>query len=418
MEILNTLDRFYKNKKKFIHKNTKVGLISNQCSYSFKEQKYSFELLEVQKVFLLEHGFFSELQDQVPINNLEFYQQFKHIDWISLYGKSEESLKPQLKDIQDIEVFIIDIQDVGSRYYTFLTSAYYFLKEILEHNLTKTIIILDRPNPLINNFQYRNAQGSPLQEKYESFVGIKGVLHQHGLFPSELLYYYWIKNNTKNNHSKIYFVPFTKNLPIQQIYPEHRIVKETGNFTDFNLYFDIYPSPNMPSIKTAKVYSGQCLLEGTNLSEGRGTTKPFEIFGAPYIDTQLQNLIIHKHWDILKKLGIILRKIRFIPVASKYVSMPCNGWQIHIADEKKLHPLMSTMFILKKIKENSKDFDWYRGIYEYKNEYLAIQYLLGDDFLINFFESSKISLDEIYKYFKKEQLIWQKKIKKFLLYNI
>lgn len=415
MEYINSLDRFLRIKNKLIQKNSKVGLVSNQCSYSFIQKKYSFELLEVQKVFLLEHGFFSELQDQVPINQIQFYQEFKYIDWISLYGDSEESLKPKQRDILDLDVFIIDIQDIGSRYYTFLTSAYYILKEILIQNLEKTIVILDRPNPIIESFKNRNPQGSPLQEPYESFVGIKDILHQHGLNPSELLYYYWICNNHRKNKSRIYVIPFIKKIPVCQIYPEKRIIKEHINFRTINIFFDIMPSPNMPSLKTAKVYPGQCLLEGTNLSEGRGTTKPFEIFGAPYIDVHLLQHISNE--EKFKKLGVILRIIRFIPTSNKYAHIPCNGWQLHIINSKKYHSLMVTLLILKKLRQLSKDFDWYRGTYEFKNQYLAIEYLLGDNFLFHFLESHSLTLDDVDKYLKKEQLKWLKKIKKFLLYQ-
>lgn len=146
---INSIDRFVSNYKKLVSSKARVGLIANQCSFSFYHKKYLFELIKIDKIFLLEHGFFSELQDQIPISNIEFYRYFSDIQWISLYGNNFESLKPSLSDLEDLDILIIDIQDIGSRYYTFLTSVYYVLQTMMIHRLTLKIILLDRPNPII-----------------------------------------------------------------------------------------------------------------------------------------------------------------------------------------------------------------------------------------------------------------------------
>lgn len=416
MNYISSLDRFYKSKNKIISKKSKIGLFANQCSYSFLYKKYSFELFEPEIVFLLEHGFFSEFPDQISIQDEENYKKIYSTNWISLYGADFDSLYPKKENLQNLDWIIIDIQDVGSRYYTFLNSVYFLLETIIKEKLECNIILLDRPNPLIKNYSKRKLEGSPLQKKYESFVGISEILHRHGLTPGELLFYYLERLLNKNFKNQIWIVPFDQSLPIMKLYPEKDQLKIKENIDSvLSDNFEIYPSPNMPSHKTALVYTGQCLLEGTNLSEGRGTTKPFEIFGAPFLEFDVINKI--SELSLWKKIGIILRNLKFIPTSNKYRNQICNGWQIHILKEDKYHSLFTTIAILKEIKKISKDFDWYRGIYEFKKDFLAIEYLLGDDFLFEFLEIDKISLDELYNYLLKNQNLWKKKIKKYLIYK-
>lgn len=416
MNFSPSLERFYKVKNKIISKNSRIGLLTNQCSYSFLYKKYSFELFEPEVVFLLEHGFFSEFQDQISIQDEANYKKIYHTNWISLYGKDFGSLYPKKENLKNLDWIIIDIQDIGSRYYTFLTSVYFLLETIIKEKLECNIILLDRPNPLIKNYSKRKFEGSPLQKKYESFVGVSEILHKHGLTSGELLFYYVERLFNKNLKNQIWVVPFDSNLPIFKIFPEKNqlMLKEKIN-SILPEDFEIYPSPNMPSFKTARVYTGQCLLEGTNLSEGRGTTKPFEIFGAPFLEFEVISKI--SELSLLKKMGVILRKLKFIPTSNKYHNQVCNGWQLHILKEDKYHSLFTTIAILKEIKKICKDFDWYRGIYEFKRDFLAIEYLLGDNFLFEFLEFNKFSFDELYEYLRKHQNLWKKKIKKYLIYK-
>ncbi|MCS7205118.1 MAG: DUF1343 domain-containing protein [Leptospiraceae bacterium] len=416
-EYISSLERFLVNSKKIIPKNANLGLVANQVSFSFYFTKYSFEILNPKKVFLLEHGFFSELQDQIPITSKSIYQKYSDIQWISLYGETFDSLKPQKRDLEDLDVLVVDIQDVGSRYYTFLTSVLYILQAIVDYQLRIKIIVLDRINPTFHNNK-RSFEGTPLQKKFVSFVGVEGILHRHGLTPAELLFYYWI--NIKNrNQSEFLFVPYHKEVPIQKLYPEREIIledKEDKRIIRFSQNpFDIYPSPNMPTTTTAKVYTGQCLLEGTNLSEGRGTTKPFEIFGAPFIDKKIQEKISNS--IEFQKLGVVLRPMTFIPNYHKFKNEICHGWQIHITDEKKYHSLFTTLLILRYLHKWTKDFDWFRGVYEFRSEYLAVLYLLGDEELFRFVESDKVSPNDLFSYLKKHEHVWKTKVKKFFLYG-
>lgn len=416
MKFISSLDRFVKNKTRIIPKNSKIGLLANQCSYSFLYKKYSFELLEPDTIFLLEHGFFSEFQDQVSLDDIESYRRWFSANWISLYDGDESSLYPKKEDIRHLDWLIIDLQDVGSRYYTFLNSVFYVLEVIHKENLECNFIILDKPNPLIKDYSKRIVEGTPLQERYQSFVGIKGLLHRHGFTPMELILYFLELLQGVKKKYKLWFVPFDLNLPIVEYFEGKKLLKEV-NLTPqcYMMDFEIYPSPNMPSIKTAKVYTGQCLLEGTNLSEGRGTTRPFEMFGAPYITEKILNQISED--PIFAKLGVLLRKIKFIPTSNKYHNIICKGWQLHIINDKKYHSLLTTMYLLKQLKQHCPEFDWYRGIYEFKSQFLAIQYLLGDDFLFRYVDSNSISLEEVDSYIKKQQSKWKLQTKKYLLYK-
>ncbi|MFN3604955.1 MAG: DUF1343 domain-containing protein [Leptonema sp. (in: bacteria)] len=415
MKLFSSLDRFIAIKDQIIPKGAKIGLFTNQCSYSFQYKKYSYELIEPNTIFLLEHGFFSELQDQISIQNIENYKRWYSANWISLYGEEFTSLFPKKKNLENLDWIIIDIQDVGSRYYTFLTSVYYLLNVIYKENLDCNLIILDRPNPLIRKYSKRIFEGSPLQKKYQSFVGVEGVLHKHGLTPAELICYSIDRNMNHDSKNEVWIVPFSPRVAIQKKYPKEFILSETksSNLVLYNA-FEIYPSPNMPSYKTAKVYTGQCLLEGTNLSEGRGTTKPFEIFGAPYLSKEILTKI--STLSILDQLGVILRELKFIPTSNKYQNQICMGWQMHIIDERKYHSLLTTLFILKNIKQLSNELDWYRGVYEFKSEFLAIEYLLGDEFLFDYLNKNKISFDDLYQYLYKQQNLWKNNIKKYFLY--
>ncbi len=416
MKFISSLDRFLINKKKILPKNSKIGLFTNQVSFSFLYKKYSFELLEPDIIFLLEHGFFSEFQDQVSLKEIQTYQKWYCTKWISLYGEEESSLYPKKEVIQNLNWLIIDLQDVGSRYYTFLNSVFYALEVVYKEHLECNFVILDRPNPLVKNESRRNVEGSPLKKPYQSFVGIEGVLHRHGFTSAELIHYFIDQFKNLKNRCKIWVVPFDPNIPIQEISKGKKFSEQIPlSSKKILLDFEIYPSPNMPSLKTAKVYTGQCLLEGTNLSEGRGTTKPFEIFGAPFITESILEQISED--PVFSKLGVILRKLKFIPTSSKYKNTICNGWQLHIISEKKYHSLLATMIVLKKLKQLCPEFDWYKGVYEFKSQFLAIEYLLGDDFLFQFINSNSISIDELFSYLNQQQSKWKVLTKKYYLYK-
>lgn len=384
-------------KKFFQHRHAaRTGILTNQSAYAFMD-RYHFEVyseyVNTKFLFLPEHGLFAELQDQVSGSGLQY--DYLGMEMVNLYGDNEASLEVNEKILAKMDLLIIDIKDVGSRYYTFLTTALYLLKSIHRHHQKKNsnwieIVIIDSANPI-----GRSIEGSPLQEGYSSFVGVEGVLHRHGMTPAELLTYY---NDRFRLHLKIHIIP---------IGVIHR--KKTSTFAW------VPPSPNIPSKTTCYVYPGQCLLEGTNLSEGRGTTRPFEIFGAPYLDIQNRSLL--KKLQQHQKENFILRPLMFMPTFHKHSGKICGGFQIMIKRKKKFHSLLFSLYMLRTIYEHyPKQFQYLKGVYEFRSDRPAIELLCGDPFLLSYLQG-KIEYKEIEEYFQDCQSYWKKITSKFYLYK-
>ncbi|MCB1160510.1 MAG: DUF1343 domain-containing protein, partial [Leptospiraceae bacterium] len=359
-----TIKRFFKR-----FENAYVGILTNQSAYGYNHQ-YHFQLyrqhLNVKVLFLPEHGLFAELQDQVSGSNLHYH--YEGISISNLYGDTESSLYADETVLSGLDYVLIDIRDVGARYYTFLTTALYIMKAIHRHNRKRKgkaveILIIDSPNPI-----GRKIEGSPLKVAYESFVGVEGVLHRHGLSPAELLSYYNYRFKLRLN---------LHILPVGTIYPKKMKVSDW-----------ISPSPNIPSRQTCYVYPGQCLLEGTNISEGRGTTRPFEIFGAPYINIENRNLLKrlaeHSHGTFQ------LRPLLFIPTFHKHANEICGGFQLMLEDKKRFHSLLFTLHFLRCIQEEYlSNFSYREGVYEFCSNRKAIEILVGDEYLLEYLDGKR-----------------------------
>ena len=338
----------------------KLALLCNQTSFSFSYKRYLHELLlEKQNLitlFVPEHGFFSEWQDQIGLDDTKIYQNIISCPVLSLYQSKEEKLYPPVQALLKIDTLLVDIQDVGSRYYTFANTLSYIFSVIAKHSLNINVFIIERENPA-GNF----IEGVPLTKKYESFVGSVGLPHRHGLTIGELALYY------KSYHK----AKFNLNVVLD---PNFSYVSEKPSH--LSTATEIFPSPNMPHPNTPLVYSGQCLLEGTNLSEGRGTTRPFEIFGAPYLKYQK---------NVPQEKGAYLRFTSFIPSFHKFASRLCYGFQIHLYPKDGYHSLGHTLQILRWIQDSQKNnFEWKKGIYEFCSEKSAIEILVGNDILLSY----------------------------------
>lgn len=332
----------------------KVGLLCNQVSYHFGRREYLFHLLgrrgNLRRIFAPEHGLFAELQDQLPLDDGSVYgSDIAAAQIVSLYGENEASLLVRPEHLADLDALIVDIQDVGSRYYTFATTMGYMLRSLGEIKSDIAVYILDRPNPAGNL-----VEGTILESEYASFVGHPGLPHRHGLTVGELGRFFYHYHGGR--------------------YELNIITAQTdGSDSPF-----IPPSPNMPLRRTTKVYSGQCLWEGCNVSEGRGTTRPFEIFGAPYIQA------FDNRFQPPQQQGAILRPLRFIPAFHKYRNEICEGWQLH-AMEDDHHALAHTLRLIRFVKESWPDsFRFRRGIYEFQSRRPAIEILVGDSLMLDY----------------------------------
>lgn len=379
------------NKIEKILRASRIGMITNQSAFGL-DGEYHFKTVhkryDLKKIFLPEHGLFAELQDQVSGSHLRY--DLEGVEFINLYGDQESSLVPDSVSLEGLDLVIIDIRDTGARYYTFLTTSYYFLEEISKWNNAGkeeiSVLVLDSPNPA-----GRRIEGTPLQEEYESFVGVRSVPHRHGLTPGELLTYYKEE--------------FSLNLKM-------RVVKEGWYAKKDSEFLWIPPSPNIPFISTCYVYSGQCLLEGTNLSEGRGTTRPFETFGAPYIREDNQRL--RKELENFQKESFVLRPLKFIPTFHKHKDEICGGYQILLKKPEKFHSLFFSLKLIRLLRdEYPKEFAYRDGAYEFRSDRPAIELLVGDRFLLDYLNGEHSDFI-VFEYLKEEEKKWKKKCKGIL----
>ena len=362
----------------------RVGLFCNQVSFDFSTGKYLFQLLSKNcgqlTVFLPEHGFFAEQQDQVVIEDISYYHSLESpVGFKSLYGKTDNKIGDMFNHLAGIDTLIIDIQDIGIRYYTYITTIGAFFEVLAAHDLPVSVIVVDKPNPA-----GRQVEGTILKNEFSSLIGLTGLPHRYGLTIGELCLY-------------------LRSLYSGQFQIE--VIKTTSESIPIN------PSPNIPGKKTCRIYSGQCLLEGTNLSEGRGTTRPFEIFGAPFLDRLSEDWV--EQWN-RNNPEAVLRPLMFVPTFHKYSDEICYGFQLHPV--KPMHSLMYALKMLRSLKIHSVEFAWLQGPYEAGSERPAIELLAGDEDMLCFL-NGELNEDLIEEKLKEEENAWISMVQPYLLYS-
>ena len=295
-----------------------------------------------------QHGFFAEKQDNM-IESADLLDPVLQIPVFSLYGKTRI---PSARMFEPIDVLVVDLQDVGTRVYTFIYTLSYCLEAAAKYNIR--VLVLDRPNP-INGI---DIEGNQLVSDCKSFVGRFPIPMRHGLTIGELAVMF-------NDHFEIGCD--LKVIPMNGW--QRRML-----FADTGLPW-VAPSPNLPTLMSAMVYPGQVLWEGTNVSEGRGTTQPFELFGAPYIDVEK----ISAGLETEKIPGVLFRPAVFQPTSNKWRETPCNGFQIHVTDPLRYRPYKTTLHLLQAIMAYHRgQFEWKPPPYEYEFERLPIDLIIGD----------------------------------------
>jgi len=365
-----------------LHPASIAGNFFHSADICFRSKKFKITAL-----FGPQHGVRGETQDNMIEWN-SFRDKKTGTPVYSLYGKMR---KPSPEMLRNVDIMVIDLQDVGSRYYTFIWTTALVMEACEEQN--KAVVILDRPNP-ING---KAIEGPVLEPKFSSFVGLKRLPIRHGMTIGEIGCYF------KD--------AFYNNLRIE-------IIPMTGWKRD--MWFDntglpwVLPSPNMPTLESATVYPGMCLLEGTNISEGRGTTRPFEIFGAPFIDPELLTTKLKE----IRLPGVIFRPLHFLPTFQKHAGKLCGGAQIHITDRERFKPFKTAAAVLKTAHElYPGKFRWNKPPYEYEKNLLPIDVLAGTDRFRKDIEESA-PLDSMEKWWKSELRDFDSKIRqKYLLYS-
>jgi uncharacterized protein YbbC (DUF1343 family) len=269
----------------------------------------------------------------------------------SLYGATADSLQPTAEQLRGLDALVIDLQDVGSRYYTFQATMLYCLEAASRHGLLT--VVLDRPNPLGGEA----VEGPTLQPGSESFVGAHPVATRHGLTIGELARLY---QKERGLGGELHVVPCEG-------------WRRDMDFDGTGLPW-VLPSPNMPTVETAYVYPGQCLIEGTNLSEGRGTTRPFELCGAPWIDAAA--LADRLRAEGLP--GVAFRPAWFRPTFHKFAGRDCGGVQLHVTDRAAFRPVRTGLAVLAALRDLSGErFAWRAEPYEFVADPPAIDLLFG-----------------------------------------
>jgi uncharacterized protein YbbC (DUF1343 family) len=299
-------------------------------------------------LFSPQHGLLGEKQDNM-IASADFADPVLNLPVVSLYGPRME---PPADALALVDVILVDLLDVGTRVYTFAAT----LAKVMEAAapLGKKVVVLDRPNPIGGG----QVEGNLLRPEWASFVGPYPLPMRHGFSLGELARYYNVT---------------------QKIGCDLEVISARG--WRRNDYYDatglpwVLPSPNLPTLDGAVVYPGQVLLEGTNISEGRGTTRPFELFGAPFLEPRR----ILAHLQGIELPGVILRTACFEPTFHKWAGELCRGFQLHVTDRQTFKPYYTTLVLLAAIRQLYPDqFAWRQPPYEYETVRLPFDLLTGD----------------------------------------
>ena len=346
------LENFMDSPPRWILGN-RIGLLCNPASVD-RTFSHAGDLIRrkfpdrLKALYSPQHGLFAEKQDNM-IESDDMVHPSSKIPVFSLYGRTRI---PEKTMLDPIDILIIDLQDVGTRVYTFIYTVSYCLEAAKKYG--KKVVVLDRPNPVTGSM----TEGNLLTLECASFVGRYPIPMRHGLTIGELSL---LINHDHHIDADLEVIPM-------QGWKRKMFFQDTG------LPW-ISPSPNLPSPVSAMVYPGQVLWEGTNVSEGRGTTLPFEIFGAPFMNPELLLSTLDKN----KFPGIILRPVVFEPTSNKWKGSACKGFQIHVTNPYEFMPYITTLRLLQAVISHHGDrFQWKGPPYEYELERQPIDLIIGD----------------------------------------
>lgn len=330
----------------------RVGLVCNATSVD-AELRHAIDLLAKQfrlvALFGPEHGVRGDAQDMIGVDSA--FDRATGLPVHSLYGHTAESLAPTPEMLADVDVVVFDIQDVGSRYYTFVWTMVLAMRACAAAG--KHFVVLDRPNPIGGT----HVEGAGIEPGFESFVGLVSCPNRHGMTPGEIAQW---------RHG------------IERLDLELTVIAMRG--WNRQMWFShtglpwVLPSPNMPTVDTALVYPGMCLVEGTELSEARGTTRPFELVGAPHLDGQR----LASQLAAMALPGVRFRPLTFTPQFHKHAGIECGGIQLHVTDPSAFRPYRTGVAVIKAARDQDPArFAWRSKAYEFVDAIPAIDLLAG-----------------------------------------
>lgn len=392
------------NKKKPLKslKEKRIALLAHPASVDHKLDS-SWDLLHASKnlsltaIFSPQHGFYGEKQDNMVESSSFTHPQFK-IPVFSLYDHNSRRLTTAMKEHFDL--LIVDLQDIGCRVYTFLTTLFYILEDCAKAE--KEVWIFDRPNPL-----GRSIEGPMLQKDYFSFVGSAPLPLCHGFTLGEAALWY---TNWKNLNVDLTSWPMISYNP--HLFPDFGWPEKERAW--------INPSPNIPRLSSARVFPGTVLLEGTHISEGRGTTRPLEMFGAPDIHSEkILKCMLSLAPQWLK--GCRIRPCFFEPTFHKHKEKICSGLQIHVDAPfyvlSEFKPFRIISLYLKSLRLLCPDYDlWRPPPYEYENEKMPIDLISGSSLLREWVDDTQSETEDWNHILLKDEKSWEEERKDFLMY--
>jgi uncharacterized protein YbbC (DUF1343 family) len=332
----------------------RVGLLANPTSVSV-EVEHSIDLLlaagiDLVALFGPEHGLRGDAQYMVAVGD-ESRDARTGLPVHSLYGHTAESLSPTPAMLAGVDVLVFDIQDVGSRYYTYAATMVLAMRACARAGVE--VVVLDRPNPIGGEL----VEGGTVEPGFESFVGLLPVPNRHGLTVGEIARMSLAEER----------------LDVALTVVEMQGWRRDQSYAETGLPW-VMPSPNMPTEDTALVYPGMCLLEGTEISEGRGTTRPFELAGAPFVD----GYVLAEELAAAALPGVRFRPAVFTPTFEKHAGHACGGVQMHVHDRRAFRPYLTGVAFLRAIRSRwPGEFAWRTRAYEFVDQVPAIDLLCG-----------------------------------------
>lgn len=332
----------------------RIGLLAHTPSVDGRarhavELLHCWDSVRLERLFAPEHGLWGHEQDMEGVAHAT--DPLTGLPVVSLYGADPASLSPAPDMLDDLDLIVCDLQDVGSRYYTFVYTLSFVMEAAREANIP--ILVLDRPNPIGG----LAIEGPVLQPGWSSFVGRYPLPVRHGMTVGEL--------------ARLFNDDFGIGCDLAVV--EMEGWRRSMRFEETGLPW-IPPSPNMPAPATARVYPGGCLVEGTNLSEGRGTTTPFELVGAPWLDGHELAATLNRSADA----AVRFRAASFRPMFQKHAGLGCGGLQILVEDPAAFRPFACYWELLRVARAfDPERFAWRTEEYEFETERLAIDLLLG-----------------------------------------
>jgi len=367
----------------------RVALLAHQASVDGRLRHAAPLLADLRGVNLValwapEHGLWGAPQDHAHIRADRDPVTGRRVH--TLYG---ERRHPTGAMLREVDVVVIDLQDVGAKYYTFIWTMALVMREAAAAGVE--VVVLDRPNPLGGAI----VEGNVPDPAYASFVGLYPLAIRHAMTIGEIARYL---HATHDLRCRLDVVPMRG-------WRRRMLWEDTG------LPW-VPPSPNMPTPDTARVYPGGCLYEGTNLSEGRGTTRPFEWVGAPYLDADEYA----EGLEALRLPGVTFRPARFTPMFHKWANRLCDGVQLHVTDAARFKPYLTGLGIIAEARRQApRGFAWKRPPYEFEHRKLPIDIIVGTDTIRKAIERRR-PLGEIERAWRPGLSAWMRRRARFLMY--